>query len=213
MESTGSTRTRQWCLLKKHHGTSTARLKHILNDGRLRKVAVIEQDKVSLTTERDVAEYWARLSVFSDNLPRNKRMLQAVFVENPHKERLFSDADITENRGVILVLDGIRLATNYKLTPFSDDVWGPRKCDWENEIACWGDIALEGVLIAVELIGPETEDEKRKRQARKRAKPRERLKRQNEPNFHQGVQTSCLDLSMSDMPPTRPTKPSCSING
>jgi hypothetical protein len=32
-----------------YHGTSTARLKHILNDGRLRKVAVIEQDKVSLT--------------------------------------------------------------------------------------------------------------------------------------------------------------------
>ena len=39
---------------------------------------------------------------------------------------------------MILVIDGEKLlALGYNLVPFSDTYHGPRKCDWENEIACW----------------------------------------------------------------------------
>jgi hypothetical protein len=121
----------RWLL---HHGTSTARLKSILKEDRLR-ISNPGDPKVSLTTVRSVAEYWACFAVFGD---RHNR------------------AD-EKSSGVILVLDGEKLlARGYDLTEFRDDIWGEGECDWENEIACWNDIdRLNDVLIAVEPLAPE----------------------------------------------------------
>jgi len=126
-----------------YHGTSTARLKQILADGCLR-VPTVGDRKVSLTTERDVAEYWARLSVFGDKHDEHAHRLRG----------LPPDADAAESRGVVLVLDAGRLAAaGYELSPFSDDIWGVGKCDWEREIASWGDIKLsQGMLLTVEAV-------------------------------------------------------------
>jgi hypothetical protein len=52
----------RWVL---YHGTSTARLKRILEDGRLRRATTGDQ-KIALTTERSVAEYFACNAVFGD---------------------------------------------------------------------------------------------------------------------------------------------------
>ena len=96
----------RWVL---YHGTSTARLKRILEDGRLRKATVGDQ-KIALTTERSVAEYFACNAVFGDkrNYPGE------------------------ESSPVVLVLDGEGLlALNYNLVPFSDPYWGDGECDWE----------------------------------------------------------------------------------
>jgi hypothetical protein len=56
---------------------------------------------------------------------------------------------------VILVIDGEKLlALGYNLVPFSDTCYGPGRCDWENEIACWDNIEpLDEV--AVEPVPPE----------------------------------------------------------
>jgi hypothetical protein len=85
-----------------------------------------------LTTDRSVAEYWACHAVFGD---------------------LDRDPGV-ESSGVVLILDGERLlALNYDLTESRDDIWGEGKCDWENEIACWGDIdPLDEVLIEAEPV-------------------------------------------------------------
>jgi hypothetical protein len=121
----------RWVL---YHGTSTARLKHILEDGRLRRASIGDQ-KIALTTERSVAEYFACNAVFGDkrNYPGE------------------------ESSPVVLVLDGAGLlALNYDLVPFSDPYWGDGECDWENEIECWDDIEpLDEVLMAVEPVPPE----------------------------------------------------------
>jgi hypothetical protein len=121
----------RWVL---YHGTSTARLKRILEDGRLRTSGT-DNPKISLTTERSVAEYWAYLAVFGDR--RNR-----------------PGEDSSE---VVLVIDGEGLLElNYDLSAFSDPIWGEGECDWENEIACWNDIEpLEEVLMAVEPVPPE----------------------------------------------------------
>jgi hypothetical protein len=120
----------RWVL---YHGTSTARLKRILQDGRLRRPTIGDQ-KIALTTERSVAEYFAFNAVFGDkrNYPGE------------------------ESSPVVLVLDGEGLlALNYNLVPFSDPYWGEGECDWENEIECWDDIEpLEEVLMAVEPVPP-----------------------------------------------------------
>ena len=42
-----------------YHGTSTARLKSILKDGRLSRQSIGEQ-KISLTTEQSVADYFSQ---------------------------------------------------------------------------------------------------------------------------------------------------------
>jgi hypothetical protein len=52
----------RWVL---YHGTSTARLKHILVEDRLRRATVGDR-KIALTTERSVAEYFACNAVFAD---------------------------------------------------------------------------------------------------------------------------------------------------
>jgi hypothetical protein len=121
----------RWVL---YHGTSTARLKRILEDGRLRRPTFGDQ-KISLTTERSVAEYFACNAVFGD-------------------KRNYPDE---ESSPVVLVFDGEGLlADNYNLVPFSDPYWGDGESDWENEIECWDDIEpLEEVLMAVEPVPSE----------------------------------------------------------
>jgi hypothetical protein len=118
----------RWAL---YHGTSTARLKLILGEDRLRKATIGDQ-KIALTTERFVAEYFACNAVFGD---RHNR---------PNEE----------SSGVVLVLDGKGLLSlNYDLAEFRDPIWGDGKCDWENEIECRDDIEpLEEVLIRVEPV-------------------------------------------------------------
>lgn len=118
----------RWVL---YHGTSTARLNSILKEDRLR-ISDPGDPKVSLTTERSVAEYWACHAVLGDRHDR---------------------AD-EESSGVVLVLDGEKLlAREYDLKEFSDDLWGEGECDWENEIACWDDIEqFSDFLIAAEPI-------------------------------------------------------------
>jgi hypothetical protein len=108
----------RWVL---YHGTSTARLKGILvEDGSLRRATVGDQ-KVALTTEKSVAEYFACNAVFADKH------------DHPNEE----------SSAVVLVLnsEGL-LALNYNLIPFSDPVWGDGECDWENEIECWTILSL-----------------------------------------------------------------------
>jgi hypothetical protein len=121
----------RWVL---YHGTSTARLKHILEDGRLRRASIGDQ-KIALSPERSVAEYFACNAVFAD--------------KHDHPDE--------ESSPVVLALDGEGLlADNYNLVPFSDPCWGDGECDWENEIECWDDIEpLEEVLMAVEPVPPE----------------------------------------------------------
>ena len=89
-----------------YQGTTTYRLRSILKDGRLSRQGIGEQ-KISLTRERSVAEYWACVSTSADRSSRN-RIPQG------------QDAVPT-----ILVLDGEKLlALGYKLVPFSDTYHG-----------------------------------------------------------------------------------------
>jgi hypothetical protein len=120
--------TSQWVL---YHGTSTARLKRILEDSCLRKSKIGDQ-KIALTTERCVAEYFACVAVFGDRHDR------------PNEE----------SSGVVLMLDGEGLLVlNYDLAEFRDPIWGEGECDWENEIECRDDIdPLEEVLVRVEPV-------------------------------------------------------------
>jgi hypothetical protein len=134
--------------------------------------ATVGDQKIALTTERSVVEYFACNAVSAD--------------KHDHPD--------AESSPVVLVLDGegllalctgtsgwsARSATckapvtirsrrrrniamrdawpsvwistfNYNLVPFSDPYWGEGGCAWENEIECWDDIEpLEEVLIRVE---------------------------------------------------------------
>jgi hypothetical protein len=83
-------------------------------------------------TERSVAEYWASLAVYGDRHGRGDK----------------------ESRGIVLALDGEKLlARCYNLTEFRDDIWDEGECDWEDEIACWDDIApFRDFLIAVQPV-------------------------------------------------------------
>ena len=121
----------RWVL---YHGTTTYWLRSILKDGRLRRATVGDQ-KIALTTERSVAEYFSNVALHGDK----------------------HDHPSEESAALILVIDGEKLlALGYKLVPFCDTYHGPGKCDWENEIACWHrDIEhLDEVLIAVEPVPP-----------------------------------------------------------
>ena len=125
----------RWAL---YHGTSTIRLQSILNESRLRR-AGSGDEKISLTTERSVAEYFACNAAHADRDKRNR-------VQGGEN-----------STGVVLILDGEgRLALNYNLNPFSDAVWGEGECDWENEIECWDDIEpLDEVLLAIDHVAPD----------------------------------------------------------
>jgi RNA:NAD 2'-phosphotransferase (TPT1/KptA family) len=122
---------RRWVL---YHGTSSARLKRILEQDRLRRATVGDQ-KIALTTDRSVAEYSACNAVFADR----------------------HDRPSEDSSAVVLMLDAKGLLVlNYELVQFSDPVWGDGECDWENEIECWDDIEpLKEVLIAVEPVASE----------------------------------------------------------
>jgi hypothetical protein len=97
----------------------------------LRKATIGDQ-KIALTTERSVAEYFACNAVFAD-------------------KHDYPDEDST---GVVHMLDGEELlALNYDLAEFRDPIWGDGGCDWENEIECRDDIEpLEEVLIRVDPV-------------------------------------------------------------
>jgi hypothetical protein len=69
-----------------YHGTLTTRLSSILKEDRLR-ISMPGDPKVSLTTERSVAEYWACVSVSGDR--------------RDHPDQ--------QSTGVVLVLDGEKL--------------------------------------------------------------------------------------------------------
>jgi hypothetical protein len=113
-----------------YHGTSTYRLKSILQEKRLRVSDVSR--KLALTPDRLVAEYWAQLAA------------------GPWGDGLGARGQ--ESKPVVLVLDGEGLALfNYDLKAYSDPCWGKGACDWENEIACYQDIdCLDEMLIAIE---------------------------------------------------------------
>jgi hypothetical protein len=50
-----------------------------------------------------------------------------------------------------LVIDGgALLDQGYPLSEFSDPIFGPGICDWEEEIACWSDVKpLRNFLVAI----------------------------------------------------------------
>lgn len=93
-----------------------------------------DDQKVALTPDRSVAEYFAQVAVSGD------RDLHGIPEE--------------ETRPVVLELDGDGLIEqNYDLQRHSDPVWGEGACDWEQEVACWGDIgSLDEVLIEIRTI-------------------------------------------------------------
>src|SRR5438874_2168792 len=101
-----------------YRGTSTHRLQGILRENCLRVYLISEKGddlKVALTTDRSVAEYWARLAVLGD---RN------VLRIPPDEQTL----------PVVLELDGDNLIKDhYDLQRYSDPVWGEGECDWEKE--------------------------------------------------------------------------------
>jgi len=112
------------------HGTSTPRWQSIQQDGALR-LPSSGYRKISLTTDRSVAEYWAKLA--------------------PIVDRKEGRGD---GPGVILVLSHSALETGgHWLTEFSDDVWGAGECDWEREVACWSEIDIAQVMVAQSSSG------------------------------------------------------------
>ena len=118
-------RPSRWVLF---HGTSTYRLKQILRENRLR-LPQVGDEKISLTTERSVAEYFACNAVFGDR--------------HDHPDE--------ESHPVVLVLDGEGLvALLYELEGYTG---GGEEYVWENEIGCWSDIdPLDEVLIDIERV-------------------------------------------------------------
>lgn len=95
--------------------------------------------KLSLTTERSVAEYWACLAVFTDRYDRPQ----------------------DESNPVVLALNGERLLElNRPLAEFDHESWGDEQEDVETGILCLEDIDhLSDVLIGVEHVKPERYDQ------------------------------------------------------
>jgi hypothetical protein len=51
-----------------------------------------------------------------------------------------------------LIGDGL-IEEGFDIQRYSDQVWGEGECDWEKEIACWGDItSLDDVLLEIQKI-------------------------------------------------------------
>jgi hypothetical protein len=112
------------------HGTSTPRWQSIQQDGALR-LPSSGYRKISLTTDRSVATYWAKLASIVDRKEGRG-----------------------DGPGVILVLSHSALETSgHWLTEFSDDVWGAGECDWEREVACWSEIDIAQVMVAQSSSG------------------------------------------------------------
>jgi hypothetical protein len=110
------------------HGTSTPRWRSIQQSGVLR-LPTSGDLKISLTTDRGVAEYFADLAAWTDRTDR-----------------------LGDGPGVIIVLSRSALeASGHRLTEFRDDFWGDGECDWEEELACWSDIDISQVTAAHQL--------------------------------------------------------------
>ena len=58
---------------------------------------------------------------------------------------------------MILALDGEAVVgLRYVLQTYSDNCWGEGECDWENELACYQDIApLHEVFVGIERVPPD----------------------------------------------------------
>ena len=89
----------------------------------------VGRPKIALTPARSVADYFACNAVNGDR----------------------HDHPDDESDPVVLTIDGEYLYDLlYDLGSYSDPVWGDGECHWENEIACWDNIApLDEVLIGV----------------------------------------------------------------
>jgi hypothetical protein len=110
-----------------YHGTSARRFKLISSENRLR-IAPCGVTVVSMSTKREVAEYFAENAVDGD--------------EMDHFDR---------SAPTILVLSGRKLLElNYDLRAFSDPIRGDGECDWESEVCCVSDITpLREVLLRI----------------------------------------------------------------
>ena len=120
-----------------YHGTSTPRLKLILEENCLRRQGFggFPNPRVSFTPEQYVAEYWAKVSATADRDPRN---------------RVPDGADAAP---VALVFDAEVLAGKYTLVPYSDPIWGEGECDWECELYSRRSIKpLRKVLVSIEQL-------------------------------------------------------------
>jgi hypothetical protein len=112
-----------------YHGTSTLRFTSIAREQRLR----ISPDKVALTPNFSVAEYFAMLAVYAD----------------------WHDHPENASAGLVLGLDGKELKRLYEVRRFSDPIWGKGECEWEQEYACYGNIDnLDDVLLSIERVPP-----------------------------------------------------------
>lgn len=113
-------------MTKLYHGTSLHRYKQIVQDGFICP-APIGEPHLSMSTEKNVAEYFA-------NLATN-----------------WSDDPVTES--VILELDMSELEKDgFELHPFSSPVWGDGECDWECEIISLVEIPTS-YTVRVESVG------------------------------------------------------------
>ncbi|MGH7095485.1 MAG: hypothetical protein ACREFB_18375 [Stellaceae bacterium] len=111
-----------------YHGTTALRLQSILRDGRLRAdICGWMPPKVSLTPDREVAEYFAMVSDSGDH--------------HDHPQE--------ETGSVVLTLDRDAVERLARLQPYSDCFWGDGECDWERELVAGQDIELQDVLVAV----------------------------------------------------------------
>ena len=120
-----------------YHGTSTPRLKLILEENCLRRQGFggFPNPKVSFTPERYGTEYWAKVSAAADRDPRN---------------RVPDGADAAP---VVLVFDAEVLAGKYTLVPYRDPIWGGGECDWECELYSRRRIKpLRKVLVSIEQV-------------------------------------------------------------
>ena len=101
-----------------YHGTSQARRESILRDGMIRR-AQSGPAKVALTNSVDVAAYWAALA---------------------------ADTDRQDGRGdgaaVVLCVDADQVSAEV----YSDPIWGDGECDWEREVAVWGDVPCSAIV-------------------------------------------------------------------
>jgi hypothetical protein len=94
-----------------YHGTSKKRLQRILADNCLKANTVIDPS-VCMSSRYEPALYWANMSAWTDT-----------------------------SSPVIIRFEAMTLLDNwYSLIPYSDPVWGEKRCDWEREVRTNEDI-------------------------------------------------------------------------